>query len=182
MNEGLLKKILWFTGLSGSGKSTLSTEIVSYLKKKKFKCCNLDGDKFREKKKYKESFTKSTIKKNNYLIIEKIANLRNNYDFVIVSVISPLKITRNKARKTFGNDYVEIFVDCSLKELIKRDTKGLYKAAMKNKLKNLIGYNSNIKYEKTKYKKIVINTKIQNIKKSKKKIILDLNKKFNIKI
>jgi len=77
---------------------------------------------------------------------------------------------------------VEIFIDCSLKELIKRDTKGLYKSARDNKIKNLIGYNSKIKYEKTKFKKIVVNTKNQNIKKSKRKIIQDLNKKFNVKI
>jgi len=182
MKYRFLKKILWFTGLSGSGKTTLSNKIISYLEKKKFKCLNLDGDQFRLKKKYKNSFSKFNIKKNNYLIIKEVKKLRNNYDFIIVSVISPLRVTRDKARKTFGKDYVEIFVYCSLKELINRDTKGLYKSAKDNKIKNLIGYNSNIKYEKTRSKKIVVNTKLQNIKQSKKKIIQDLNKKYNVKI
>ena len=182
MRQRFLQKVFWFTGLSGSGKSTLAGQIIDHLKKKNFKCFNLDGDQFRLNKKYKKNFSRLGIKKNNYLIIDKIDYIRNNYDFVIVAVISPLKVTRNKARKIFGKDYVEIFIDCSLKELIKRDTKGLYKSAGDNKIKNLIGYNSKIKYEKTKFKKIVVNTKNQNIKQSKKKIIQDLNKKFNVKI
>ncbi len=182
MRQRFLQKVLWFTGLSGSGKSTLAGQIIDHLKKKNLKYFNLDGDQFRLNKKYKKNFSRLSIKKNNYLIIDKIDYIRNNYDFVIVSVISPLKVTRNKARKRFGNDYVEIFIDCSLKELIKRDTKGLYKSARDNKIKNLIGYNSKIKYEKTKFKKIVVNTKNQNIKQSKRKIIQDLNKKFSVKI
>ena len=47
--------------------------------------------------------------------------------------------------------------------MIRRDTKGLYKLAIKKKIKNLIGYNSKIVYEKSKYKKIIINTEKNNI-------------------
>lgn len=182
MKYNHLKKIIWFTGLSGSGKTTLSNKIIDHLKKKKFKLLNIDGDIFRLKKRYKNNFSKSNIKKNNYLIIKKVEKLRKNYDFIVVSVISPLKLTREKAKRIFGKDYIEIFVSCSLKELFKRDTKGLYKLAKNNKIKNLIGYNSKIKYEKTKYKKIIVNTEIQNIELSKNKIIKDLDKKFNVKI
>mgnify|MGYP001248153970 FL=1 len=182
MHCKLLQKVLWFTGLSGSGKSTLSKQIIDHLKKKNFKCFNLDGDLFRLNKRYKNNFSRLSIKRNNYLIIDKIKNIRRNYDFIIVSVISPLKTTRIKAKKFFGKDYIEIFVDCSLKELIKRDTKGLYKSAIDNKIKDLIGYNSRIKYEKTRFKKIVVNTEFQNIKQSKKKIIKNLFKKFNVRI
>ena len=55
-------------------------------------------------------------------------------------------------------NYFEITVQCSLRELIKRDTKGLYKLAKENKMKNLIGYKSKILYEKSKYKTLKINT------------------------
>jgi len=177
-----LAKIIWFTGLSGSGKSTLSKKIISHLKKKKLKYFYIDGDKFRLNKKYKHNFSRLSIKKNNLLIINKIKAIKNNYDFIVISVISPLKITRIKAKKIFDKDYIEIFVDCSLKELINRDTKGLYKLAINNKIKNLIGFNSNIKYEKTRLKKIIIDTSIKNIMQSKNFIIQNLNKKFNVKI
>ena len=96
---------------------------------------------------------------------------------MVVSVISPLKVTRYKAKKIFKEDYIEIFIDCPLTELINRDTKGLYKLAINKKIKNLIGYNSKIKYEKTRFKKIVVNTKNKNINFSNNKIIQDLNKK-----
>ena len=182
MKNKFLQKVLWFTGLSGSGKTTLSRNLLYYLKKKKFKCYELDGDKFRSKKKYKNSFTKNSIKKNNELIIDKIDKIREDYDFVVVSVISPLKVTRYKAKKIFKEDYIEIFIDCPLTELINRDTKGLYKLAINKKIKNLIGYNSKIKYERTRFKKIVVNTKNKNINFSNNKIIQDLNKKFNVKI
>ena len=174
--------ILWFTGLSGSGKTTLSNRISKFLKDKNFKCIKLDGDKFRNKKKYKDNFSKQGIKKNNFLIIREIKKFNDSYDFIIVSVISPLRSTREYAKKVFDKNYIEIFVKCTLKELFKRDTKGLYRLARNNKIKNLIGFNSNIKYEKTSYKKIIVNTKIFNIKNSLKKIIKDLDKKFNIKI
>jgi adenylylsulfate kinase-like enzyme len=49
-------------------------------------------------------------------------------------------------------------VKCKIKTLEKRDTKQLYVRAKKNIIKNLIGYNSNIKYEVSKYKKIIIDT------------------------
>lgn len=175
-------KIIWFSGLSGSGKSTLANILIKKLKKKKFNCKLIDGDQFRKKKNYKNSFTKKNIIKNNLLIIKKVKKINKIYDFVLVSVISPLKVTRQKAKKEFGDNYIEIYVYCVLKKLIKRDTKGLYKLAKKKKINNLIGYNSKIKYEKTYYNKIIVNTGTQNIRQSTNKILNDLSLKFNVKI
>ena len=44
-----------------------------------------------------------------------------------------------------------------METLVKRDTKKLYAKAKKNIIKNLIGYNSNIKYEISRYKNKVWN-------------------------
>ena len=154
-------KIIWFTGLSGSGKTTLSNYISKVLKKK-FKILKIDGDTFRKKTKT-NSFTKKAIIRNNISIINYINKRENKYDYIIVSVISPLKKTRILAHKKFGNNYFEVYTNCNLKELIRRDTKKLYLKAKLKKINNLIGYNSNIKYEKTRYKKIVVNTAIEKI-------------------
>ena len=62
------------------------------------------------------------------------------------------------ARTKFGLHYFEIYVKCKIKTLEKRDTKQLYAKAKKNIIKNLKGYNSNIRYEFSKYKKIIIDT------------------------
>mgnify|MGYP001165506191 FL=1 len=163
-------KIIWFTGLSGAGKTTLSKIISKTLKNKKYKVKRIDGDLFRKKNNHK-SFGKIEIVKNNLLIIKYIDKIKYNYDFIIVSVISPLKKTRNIAKKLFGKDYFEVFTKCNLKTLIDRDTKNLYEKAKKNIIKNLIGFNSNIKYERTSYKKIVVNTANETIKESSKKIL-----------
>ena len=153
-----MTKILWFTGLSGAGKSTLSKILGIKLSKLSFKVKIIDGDIFRTKNKNKNNFSKTNILKNNLSIINYIKKIKKKYDFILVSVISPLLITRNIARTKFGVNYFEIYVKCKITTLEKRDTKNLYAMAKKNIIKNLIGYNSNIKYEVSKYKKIIIDT------------------------
>ncbi len=163
-------KIVWFTGLSGSGKSTLANNISKILKTNSFKVKVVDGDSFRRKK-YNSTFTKKSIINNNIKIINHVKKISKKYDYVLVSVISPLLKTRLKAKKVFKRNYFEIFVNCPLKELKLRDTKGLYKKADQKIIKNLIGYNSEVKYEKSDYKVININTKKLSINNSVKKII-----------
>lgn len=170
-------KIIWFTGLSGSGKSTLSKKIYNLLNKKKFKCKIIDGDLFRNTKKNKNKFTKKEIIENNLKIIEYIKKIQNMNDFILVSVISPLKITRQKARDIFKDKYYEIYVKCNIKTLLRRDTKGLYALAKKKIIKNLIGFNSKIKYQMTNYDKLVIDTSKNNIANCSKAIIKYVLKK-----
>jgi adenylylsulfate kinase len=153
-----MTKILWFTGLSGAGKSTLSKILGIKLSKLNFKIKIIDGDIFRTKNKNKNNFSKTNIIKNNLAIINYIKKIQKKYDIILVSVISPLLVTRNIARSKFGVNYFEIYVKCKIKTLEKRDTKQLYERAKKNIIKNLIGYNSSIKYEVSRYKKIIIDT------------------------
>lgn len=170
----MLSKIIWFTGLSGAGKTTLSLILKKKLEKYNLKIKLVDGDNFRKQNKVKNKFTKLNIIENNLKIIEYVKNIHKKYDFTIVSVISPLKKTRLKAKKIFAENYNEVYVKCSISKLVKRDTKGLYKLAKKNKIKNLIGFNSKINYESTNYKKIVINTGLLNKQNSIKKILLKI--------
>lgn len=165
------EKIIWLTGLSGSGKTTIANFISNKIKLKKFKTIIIDGDKYRSKKKYKNNFSKKKIYENNISIIKYIYKIYKNYDYVIVSVISPLKKTRTFAKKNFGNNYYEIFVNCSIKELIRRDTKKLYANAKIGKVKNLIGYNSKISYEKSDYRKITVHTHRETLNESSNKIL-----------
>ena len=153
-----MTKILWFTGLSGTGKSTLAKILNGKLSQLNFKVKIIDGDNFRKKNKNDNNFSKTNIIKNNISIINHVKKIQTKYDFILVSVISPLLKTRNIARIKFGKNYFEIYVKCKIKTLEKRDTKKLYAKAKKNIIKNLIGYNSKIRYEISKYKKITINT------------------------
>ncbi len=166
-------KIIWFTGLSGSGKTTLSNYISKKLKKK-FKVLKIDGDTFRRRKKL-NIFTKKAIIKNNISIINYINRKINKYEYILVSVISPLKKTRIYAHRKFGKNYFEVYTNCNLKELIRRDTKKLYLKAKQKKINNLIGFNSKIKYEKTRYKKIIVNTAKEKVVTSANKILKIIN-------
>ena len=157
--------ILCFTWLSGGGKTTLANQTYKNLNKYNFKLLKIDGDIFRKKTKNKNNFTKKNIIFNNNRIILYVKRLEKKFDFIIISVISPLLVTRKKARKIFKHRYIEIYTKCGLKELIKRDTKGLYKKARNKLVNNLIGFNSKIKYEKSNYKKIIVDTKKYNISK-----------------
>ena len=101
----MLNKIVWFTGLSGAGKTTLSVILKKKLEKYNLKIKLVDGDKFRKKNKVKNKFTKSNIIENNLKILKYVKKIYKRYDYTIVSVISPLKKTRIKAKKIFGKYY-----------------------------------------------------------------------------
>ena len=99
-----MAKIIWLTGLSGAGKTTLCKKIKSYLKNKK--CLLVDGDLFRKKNK-QFSFSKKSIIKNNLHVIDYCKKKFNRYDYILVSVISPLKKTRKYAYKIFKENYLK---------------------------------------------------------------------------
>ena len=163
-----MAKIIWLTGLSGAGKTTLSKKISEFLRYNK-KYLLVDGDTFRKKNK-QFSFTKKNIIKNNLKIIDYCKKNYNKYDYILVSVISPLKKTREYANKIFKTDYFEIYVFASIKTLLKRDTKGLYNLSQRGLINNLIGYNSRINYEKSSHKYLRINTNILSLNQSLAKI------------
>ena len=74
-------------------------------------------------------------------------------------------------KENLEKNYFEVYTKCNLNVLIKRDTKKLYKKAKEDLIKDLIGFNSNIKYEISNYKKIVVNTAKENISTSVKKVL-----------
>ena len=164
-----MAKIIWLTGLSGAGKTTLSKKINSFLKYNK-KCLIIDGDTFRKKNK-QFSFTKKNIFKNNLQIIDYCKKNFNKYDYIIVSVISPLKKIRLYANRIFKKNYFEIYVFASIKTLIRRDTKGLYDLSKKGLINNLIGHRSKINYEKSDHKHLRINTNILSLENSLTRIL-----------
>ena len=150
-------KIIWFTGLSGAGKSTLAEGVLRHLDVVGAKCRIVDGDDVRKTMKI-QKFTKSEIIQNNHRIIEICNGLLDEFEFLLVAVISPFGITRQKARETFGRNYTEVYVKASIETLAERDTKGLYRKAMSGKMENLIGVDPNSPYEEPQHPELVIDT------------------------
>ena len=56
--------------------------------------------------------------------------------------ISPFNEDRQKLRNIFLDDFIEIFVDCPLEVCESRDTKGLYKKARLDEIKEFTGISS----------------------------------------
>ena len=66
-------------------------------------------------------------------------------------------------------DYVEIYVECDLKTVIERDTKGLYAKAKRGEIPNMTGLNS--PYEPPESPEIKINSSNENPEKAVKIIL-----------
>ena len=149
-------KILWFTGLSGSGKSTLAKELYNLISDKK--CKIIDGDIIRSNPNHKVDFSYNGIMYNHRYIRKICLSEIKLHDYLLVTVISPFNELREQTRNLFGKSYIEIFVKSSLENVIKRDVKGLYKKALNNKIKNMIGVDPNVPYETPTNPDIIIDT------------------------
>ena len=174
--------IIWFTGLSGSGKFTLSDFLKQALEKVGFSVCQVDGDIFRQKEKKEKHFSRQDIIENNLKIISHCQAFENDYDFMIVAVISPYQETRDVARKTFGKNYFEIFLNCPLEVVIKNDVKGIYKKAQSGEIKDLIGFSLESPYEIPQNRDLEIKTDKLSVGESVNMILENLQKNYGIKI
>jgi len=162
--------VLWLTGLSGSGKSTLANSLNKKLYELGCRCCLLDGDDVRQGVNKDLGFTPEDRKENIRRIAETAKLLVNNNIIVIVACISPFLEDRNKAKKLLYNDnFIEIFVDASIKTCKDRDSKGLYKKALEGKICNFTGIDS--PYEKPENAEMYLNTERVSVSHSVDKIV-----------
>jgi len=150
--------IIWMTGLSGSGKTTISTKLKEKIVKAGFSVQWYDGDRVREELKIESDFSKEGILKNNFEVINRIKAIKNGVDFILISLITPFDEVRKYARNTFGKEYFEVYLKCDRNTLVERDTKGLYKKALKGELDNLIGFSKKIPYEEPASPDMIIET------------------------
>ena len=69
-----------------------------------------------------------------------IANvLSRNGVIALVSAISPYASARSAVRRLHQREFVEVYVDCSLAELIRRDPKGMYAKALSGEIGQFTG-------------------------------------------
>jgi adenylylsulfate kinase len=129
---------LWFTGLSGAGKSTNSFKVYMELKKRSLKVELLDGDIIRTNFSKGLGFTKQD-RDINIRRIGFISYLLNKNDIIsVVAAIAPYREIRRQNRALLEN-YIEVFCDCPLDILEKRDPKGLYVKARSGEIPNFTG-------------------------------------------
>ena len=130
---------LWFTGLSGAGKSTLSHEIAAALQSRGRYVERLDGDEVRQRLSRGLGFSKEDRDENIRRIGFVARLLSRNGAVAIAAAISPYRALREEVRREHEAPFVEVFVDCPLDVLIKRDPKGLYAKALQGQILNFSG-------------------------------------------
>jgi len=129
---------LWFTGLSGAGKSTLANLAADELRRRGRKVEILDGDEVRTNLSKGLGFGKEDRDTNIKRIGYVCKLLTRNGVVAISAAISPYREVRDYNRDQISN-FIEVYVECSIAELTRRDVKGLYKKALAGEIKNFTG-------------------------------------------
>ena len=169
--------LIWFTGLSGSGKSTLANLVEISLHKQGLSTYILDGDNIRQGINKDLSFAPEDRTENIRRIAE-ISNLMLDAGVMtFAAFVSPYIKDREVVKHIVGaENFIEIYVNTSLKECERRDVKGLYKKARAGEIKNMTGISA--PYEAPVNPDLEIITDDQSIEVSVEIIINFINKKL----
>jgi bifunctional enzyme CysN/CysC len=135
--------VLWLTGLSGAGKSTIANHVEQLLLAHGRHTMLLDGDNVRHGLNRDLGFTDAD-RTENIRRVGEVARLMAEAGLIVIcSFISPFRAERRMVRElTAPLDFLEIFVDTSLEECIRRDPKGLYAKARAGRIPNFTGLDS----------------------------------------
>ncbi len=130
--------LYWITGLSGAGKTTIGKALYQHLKQQKPNVVFLDGDVLRS--------VFGTL--HGHSVAERKALARSYSNLckmlteqgldVVCATISLFREVHELNRATIQN-YYEIFVECDMQELIRRDQKGIYSKALHGECDDVIG-------------------------------------------
>jgi adenylylsulfate kinase len=132
-----MSNVFWITGLSAAGKTTLATKLTEHIKEKA-PCVMLDGDQLREALSATEDFSGNA----RYDLAFKYARLAKLISsqgiIVIVSTVALINDIHLWNRENIPG-YFEIYIKVPLKELRRRDPKGLYKRFDSGEISNVAG-------------------------------------------
>ncbi|MBM4413338.1 MAG: sulfate adenylyltransferase subunit CysN [Chloroflexi bacterium] len=140
--KGQKPAVLWLTGLSGSGKSTIANLIERALWSEGKHTYILDGDNIRHGLSSDLGF-KAEDRIENIRRVSEVSRLMTDAGMlIIVSLISPYQSERERARRTIGDEFIEVYIDTPLEECERRDPKGLYKRARAGEIRGMTGVDS----------------------------------------
>lgn len=134
---------IWFTGLSGAGKTTLGNRLDQTLVAHELHSYLLDGDRLRRGLCQDLGMCEESRRENVRRIGEVAKLMVDAGLIVIVSAISPYRQDRDAVRQHFAEgQFIEVHVSTPLRECMRRDAKGLYKAVREGRIKNFTGIDS----------------------------------------
>ena len=139
--------VYWICGLAGSGKTSIAEKFNKVLEEKGINPVLIDGDNIREIFDLPKDYSYEGRKKC-HRIYSKISKMLSEQGLtVIVSVISLCDETLNFNRKNIKN-YIEVFLDVPMEELIRRDKKKLYSKALNGEIKDVVGIDIKAEFPK----------------------------------
>lgn len=171
--QNLLKqrsKVFWFTGLSGSGKTTIAKGVERKLHSSGYLTKLLDGDNIRSGVSNNLSFSLEDRQENIRRIAE-ISTLFINCGIITLNCfVSPTSKIRKIAKNIIGKEnFIDIYVNASLKTCEARDVKGLYKKARNGEIPDFTGINA--PFEPPKKPELEIDTNNNNIDHSIEQVV-----------
>ncbi len=135
-------QVIWITGLSGAGKTTLATELVAQMKTLGQHVVMLDGDELRKVFGAVENNSRNHGREGRLALSMQYSQLclllAGQGLTVVIATISLFKEIHEWNRKILPN-YYEVYIKVPLDELLRRDTKGIYKRFESGELKNVAG-------------------------------------------
>lgn len=151
--------VVWLNGLAGSGKSTIGRHLYKILKKDFSNLVYLDGDEFREifghfghdKKSRIDIATKRS----------QLCHFLSSQGINVVATTISLFDEIYRLNRTSLKNYLEIYIQCPMNELIQRDQKNLYSQALKGEIKNVVGID--IPYDKPQAHLIIDNQSLDGL-------------------
>jgi adenylyl-sulfate kinase len=155
---------LWFTGLPAAGKSTLAEAVAGELQSRGHRVEVLDGDRVRREFGGRLGFSKEDRDANVRRIGLMARELSRSGAVAIAAVISPYRDIRDEVRREHEGLFVEVFVECPLAELVRRDPKGLYAKALKGDIQGFTGVSD--PYEPPLTPEITVHTDREDVKES----------------
>src|SRR3972149_12293812 len=132
--------VIRMTGLSAAGKSTIANALCKRLHNMNIKNYVLDGDNIRHGLNKNLGFSHED-RKENIRRIGEVSKLFVDAGLIVMSAfISPYREDRDDVRRLLEkDDFIEVFVKCSIEECERRDPKGIYRKVRDGEIREFTG-------------------------------------------
>ncbi|MCX8205196.1 MAG: adenylyl-sulfate kinase [Candidatus Nezhaarchaeota archaeon] len=162
---------IWLTGIPSSGKSTIAKRLEEELRAHGVDVEVLESDEVRKHLTPRPTYTEEE-RDAFYSALVFIGELLAKHGIsVIFDATANKRAYRDEARRRIKK-FVEVYVKCPLDEAMRRDSKGLYKKALRGEITSLPGLQ--VPYEEPLNPEVVVDTSRTEPEKAVEAIIVKL--------